>query len=84
VSWLCWDVSDPGRLVYGCGPSRLFTIVKYSSNACERSDIRAIWRRIGEDAKGAKSRGNRDILDNISGTAARIESNQAAMESPIR
>jgi len=76
-------VSDSGRLIYASCPSHLISTLIYSSNACDRSNIHTIWSRIGGDTRGAKLRGNGDILDNISGTAAHIRSNQAAMESPI-
>ena len=74
---------DSGRLIYACCSCRPISTLIYSLNACDRSNIHAIWSRIGGDTRGAKLRGNGDILDNISGTAAHIRSNQAAMESPI-
>ncbi|KIM72404.1 hypothetical protein PILCRDRAFT_829760 [Piloderma croceum F 1598] len=75
---LPFSVSDSGRLVYAYCPSRLIGTLTYSLNACDHSNIHAIWSRIGGDTRGGKSRGNRDILDNISGRARRIRSNQAA------
>jgi hypothetical protein len=80
---LPFSVSDSRQLVYACCPSRLIGILIYSLNACDRSDIHAIWSRIGGDTRGAQSRGNRDISDNISGRACRIRSNRAATVSPI-
>ena len=58
---LPFSVSDSGRLVYACCPSRLIRTSTYSLNACDRSNIHAIWPRIGGDTRGAKSRGNRTI-----------------------
>ena len=58
---LPFSVSDSGRLVYVCCPSRLIRTSTYSLNACDRSNIHAIWPRIGGDTRGAKSRGNRTI-----------------------
>ena len=78
------SVSDSERLVYACCPSHLIRTLIYSLNACDCSNIYAIWSRIGGDARGAKSRGNRDISDNISGRACHIRLNQAATVTPIQ
>ena len=80
---LPFSVSDSGRLIYARCPSRFIRTLIYLLNACDRFNIHAIWSRIGGDTRGAKSRGNGDISDNISGRACRIRSNQAAMVSPI-
>ena len=58
---LPFSVSDSGRLVYVCCPSHLIRTSTYLLNACDRSNIHAIWPRIGGDTRGAKSRGNRTI-----------------------
>src|SRR5882762_11047433 len=78
-----FSVSDSGRLVYARCPSRFIRTLIHSLNACDHFNIHAIWSRIGGDTRGAKSRGNGDISDNISGRARRIRSNQAVMVSPI-
>lgn len=80
---LPFSVSDSGRLIYACCPSRFIRTLIYLLNACDRSNIHAIWSRIGGYTRGTKSRGNGDISDNISARTHCIRSNQVATVSPI-